>query len=116
MSKLNVDPTAMSKHRYQEKIEKKPKKPTPTNILNNQPFIEELKKNFKYSSGFNTMGEAAKMTRLATMKQTPTFVDLDKDVLCFWLGSAWENKPVHQDFPKDARDIKIVEGKPLKVK
>ena len=116
MSKLNVDPPAEGMHRWQEKFENGPLKPTPSNILNNQPFIEELMKNFKYSSGFNTMGEAAKMTRLATMKQTPTFVDLDKDVLCFWLGSAWKNKPIQQDFPKDARIIKIVEGKPLKVR
>ena len=116
MSKLSLDPPAVGMHRWQEKIENDPLKAMPTNLLNNQTFIRRLMRNFKFSSGFNTVGEAAKMTSLATMKQTPTFVDLDKDVLCFWLGSAWQNKPVPQEYPKDARVIKIVEGKPLKVK
>ena len=116
MSKLNVDPPAEGMHRWQEKFENDPLKAMHSNLLNNQTFIGKIMKKFKYSSGFNTMGEAAKLTSLATMKQTPNFVDLEKDVLCFWLGSAWKNKPVPQALPKDARVIKIVEGQPLKVK
>ena len=62
------------------------------------------------------MGEEVKMTTPVPTKHSPELNGLEKQTMCFWLGSAWQDKPAPAPLPNDAQDTKIVEGQPLKVK
>ena len=101
---------------WQEKFDNDPMKAMSAKLYKKQPSSKMFMKMFRYIAGANMMGEEVKMTIPVPTKHTPAFNDLEEQVMCFWLGTPWQNKPAPKPLPKDAQSTKIVQGQPLKVK
>ena len=112
----NIDPSADGMNGWQEKFDNDPFKAMSSKLWKKQPSSKMFMKLFRYIAGANMMGEEVKMTIPVPTKHTPEFNDLEEQVMCFWLGTPWQNKPAPKPLAKDAQSTKIVQGQPLKVK
>ena len=100
---------------WQEKYDNDPFKAMSSSGWKKQASSKMFMKLFAYISGANTMGQEVKMTTPVPVKHVPKGYDLEDMVMCFWLGSPWQDKPAPQPLPKHAKTTEIFEGKALKV-
>ena len=100
---------------WQEKYENDPLRAMSSSGWKKQASSKMFMKLFKYIAGANSMGEEVEMTTPVPTKHTPIGNDVEEQVMCFWLGSPWQDTSAPQPLAKDAKDTKIVQGKAIKV-
>lgn len=103
---------------WQQKYDNDPLKAISSSGWKKQASSRMFMKLFKYISGANSMGKEVDMTTPVPVKHTPTgnvFANMEEQQMCFWLGSQWQDKSAPPALHKDAEDIKVIHGKPLKV-